>query len=185
MEPRPSISPYLSKWKTSVRTVVPKPISADPNLKTYPLQFSFAFAVAGSIGLAIALQFALMRDYWIPVTLVVLLLRSDIFTSIDFTVLRVIGTFIGALMATAVITVAIDIPWIPLTFLFAFCFLYFAGQGLNYGLAVAFLTPFILLLLALGEPSHVLSAEPRIIDTLIGTALAVLTIMGFRFWTAR
>ena len=161
-----------------------KPIPANPNLKTHPLQFSFAFAVAGSIGLAIAAELDLKRDYWVPMTLAVLLLRSDISTSINFTVLRIIETLTGALVAIGIIATAIDISWIPLVSLFAFCFLYFARRGLNYGLAVGFSTPFILLLLAIAEPTHMLSVEARI-RYFIGAALAMLTILAFRFSTAR
>jgi hypothetical protein len=52
--------------KKNLRTVMVKPIPANPSLKTYPLQLSFVFAIAGSIGLAIAVGLDL-KTQWVTI----------------------------------------------------------------------------------------------------------------------
>jgi hypothetical protein len=83
--------------RQSYRDRLLKPVTANLSLRSEHLQFSLAFGIAGAAALAIALYLDVNRDYWVLLTLALLMLRSDISTALNFTVLRIIGTVIGSL----------------------------------------------------------------------------------------
>src|SRR5487761_526993 len=143
-----------------------KPVTANLFLKSQHLRFSFAFGIAGAIALAIAERLDLTREYWVLLTLAILLNRSDISTTLNFAVLRIIGTIVGALIGLAITAIVISTAQL-LPYLFVMCVLYFSFRGLNYGLGTIFLTPFVLVLVNIPNPGHPLLAEARILDTFI------------------
>ena len=152
-----------------------KPVTANLFLKSQHLRFSFAFGIAGAIALAIAERLDLTREYWVLLTLAILLNRSDISTTLNFAVLRIIGTIVGALIGLAITAIVISTAQL-LPYLFVMCVLYFSFRGLNYGLGTIFLTPFVLVLVNIPNPGHPLLAEARILDTFIAAGLALATI---------
>src|SRR3954471_20673964 len=128
-----------------------------------------AFALAG--GLAIAAMLDIQRGYWVDITIAVIL-RPYIVTTFERGVQRVVGTVLGGFVAAGLLAaVSGDVAVVAV--LLALAFATFAVLPLNYGWAVLFLTPLVVLLVgfALGAGPEV--AIDRIVDTLIGGAIAV------------
>jgi len=148
------------------------------------LQFSVAFGLTGAVGLAITQYWGLDRDYWVLLTLAVLLLRSDVSTTPKFIVLRVIGTIIGALIGLAVASFLVD-PWFLVPFVFAFCALYYAMRGLNYGLGTVFLTAYILVLINVLTPGNPQLAATRILNTLVAAGLSFAMVSALWLFSRR
>jgi len=152
-----------------------KPLAVGLSLGSARFRFSLVFGLAGAFGLLIALYLGVSRDYWVLLTLAILLLRSDIATTVRFAISRIIGTIVGAVLGVGVL-ISFSNPWVLLPFLFVFCALYFATRNINFGLGAVFITPFVLILVSIPNPGHPLIAETRILDTFIGAALALLTV---------
>ena len=159
-----------------------QPSPANLSLSTGVLQFSVVFGFTGAAALLIVQNLGLVRDYWVLITLAVLLLRSDVSTAPTFVVLRVVGTVVGALVGLAVTAVVVN-SWFLVAFVFAFCAMYYAMRGLNYALGTTFLTPFVLVLINVPSPGNPLLAEARILDTLIAAGLALAMVSGLSLFS--
>lgn len=135
------------------------------------LRHSLRFAVALAVGLAISALLDIQRGYWVDITIAVIL-RPYIVTTFERGVQRVVGTVLGGFVAAGLLAaVSGDVAVVAV--LLALAFATFAVLPLNYGWAVLFLTPLVVLLVgfALGAGPEV--AIDRIVDTLIGGAIAV------------
>ena len=121
------------------------------------------------------------RGYWIPLTVVVVL-RPDFATTFQRSVLRVIGTVLGLLLATALV------HWVPggQWYSIALVALFFFGMRLsgpaNVGLSAVSLSALVVVLLGLAGVSPHHTVVPRGVDTLIGGALALLAALIWPTW---
>lgn len=121
------------------------------------------------------------RGYWIPLTIMVVL-RPDFATTFQRSSMRVAGTIVGLLLATALVHWIPGGQWYQIVLIGLFLFgMRFAGPG-NLALGAAALAALVVILLTLdGIPAHttlVLRAE----DTLIGGGLALLAMLASPFW---
>jgi uncharacterized membrane protein YccC len=147
--------------------VVRAQLSPDSALLRHALRFGVALAA----GLAIAALFDIQRGYWIDITVAVIL-RPYIVTTFERGLQRVVGTILGGFIAAGLLsTVSGDIAVVAVLAVLAF--LTFAVLPLNYGWAVTFLTPLVVLLVAFALGAGPSVAIDRIVDTLIGAAIAV------------
>ncbi len=140
---------------------------------------SISVGAASALGLTIGLGLGLPRDFWIVVTTVIAL-RPKVGPTVDFALMMVIGTVAGALIA-GLITVEIGDIYILEALLLAFATCMFAIKGVNLGLSQVFITPFIIILLNLLYPGQWQLAEIRVLDVVIGGAVAILTVYLTRF----
>jgi uncharacterized membrane protein YccC len=150
------------------------------SLESVRFQFAVGFAVTGTIGLFVAKELGLMRAYWVLLT-ICFLLRSDIFVTLNFTAMRIIGTIAGAEIAVLIVTNVHGL-WFLCCILFAFASVFFAVRYVNYALATFFLTPFVLLLLLL-IPGQILLAQTRVLDTIIGAGISLLGVFIIRWFS--
>ncbi len=150
----------------------PDPSTTSVALGSLP-EWPHALAVGGTAaaGLALALSLGLARDYWIMLTVVVVL-RARFSDTIETGAARVGGTILGAALG-ALVTLSVVPGAVQGALLLAFAFLFFAVQRVNYLLYVVGLTVFVLVLLNLVYPAGVVLAETRVLDTVIGGALAL------------
>ncbi len=112
------------------------------------------------------------HGYWLPMT-VAIVLRADYAGTLSYGVLRVAGTVLGLLLTTALILVLPADPWVRLAVLGLLCagFRYFGA--VNYGVAVACLTGMVVLLLAFVGEAPEPTVIARLIDTVLGSAVAL------------
>jgi hypothetical protein len=162
-----------------------KPLSSNLSLRSETLRFAITFAVTGAIGLLIAVDLGLQKQYWVLITVCIILLRSSISKTIfSYTTMRIIGTIVGAVIAS-VITAYMNIPGILLSFVFPFATMHLAVSKVNDILATLLLTTFMLVLLNILSPGQTLLPQIRILDTIIGAGLAltgVFVLWSFSHW---
>jgi hypothetical protein len=157
-----------------------KPLLINISLRSESFKFSIFFAVTGAFGLLIALDLGLTKASWVLITICILSLRSEISTTLTFTLMRIIGT-IGGVIIGSVITTNVHNQWLLLSFLFVLASVYFAVRYTNYVLASLLITSLILVLLNILSPGQTSLPQARLLDTLIGAALALLG--QFLIWT--
>ena len=142
------------------------------------LRHALRVGVATGAGIIIAHRLGLPHPIWIPLTTLVVL-QPNFGGTWSRSVGRTVGTIAGAALASGLLLalpgpLAITIAIALLTFI---TFLFFPKQ---YQLAVTCLTALIILMLSritAGEWSNVIG---RVVDTLIGTSIALA--VGFALW---
>jgi hypothetical protein len=138
--------------------------------------------LACAIGLAIGFALRLPRDYWVLLTIVVVM-RSSLRSTLERMSSRIVGTVVGAAIGGAV-TLLLLPSWALVACLVGFMGATVAVQRANYLLYALFLTPFVVVLLNLLQPAADLTtALDRIVDTLVGGALggvSAIVVWGVR-----
>jgi len=141
--------------------------------RIFTLRLMVCMGVAGLVSEVIPLQ----RSYWVPLT-VAIVLKPDFGSVFARALQRGIGTVVGA-VAGAVLLVLVHGTWLLIPFAILAALLPY-GRSRNYGLLSTFLTPLVVVLIDLLAPVGWQLAEDRLIDTLIGCAIALL--VGFAPW---
>lgn len=141
------------------------------------LSFSSVLVAAAATGIASALSYAaanalgLPHDYWTMLTVVVVF-QTGILAAISSSVVRVVGTTVGALVGGAL--AAILVGPVGLTVVVAaLAGVTMAIRPASPSVYVALLTPFVIVLLSISFPSGWTLAEGRVLDTLVGSGFAL------------
>ena len=164
-----SVTPQASKPGHEFYSQRPRPSIL--SLQSGALSHDTAVGVASAVGLSIGLALGLPRDFWIIVTIIITV-RPNVGSTIRLTSMMVMGTIAGAVIAAA-ITLEVGDLYFLAALLFGFYALAFATRGVNLGLVQVFLTPSIIILLNILYPGHWQLAETRVLDVVIGGAMAV------------
>jgi uncharacterized membrane protein YccC len=143
----------------------------------HALRLSFAMAVGDALGR----DFDWRRSYWIPMT-IVLVLKPEFATTFTRGVLRITGTILGLLLATALfhflpIHMATEIILIGIfTFLMRW-----VGRA-NYGVFAVMISALVVLLLTINgvSPKEVIAA--RGLNTAAGGVLALFAYLAWPTW---
>ncbi len=136
------------------------------------------YALRQGITLAVAAAMehftGLPNGYWVPMT-ALLVLRPAFQPTFHRGVLRVLGTIVGAALATLLVReLRLDpLTLAALTALFAW--LAYALVNVNYGLFAVFLTGYIVFLLDFGGLSARVVVAHRTLNTALGGGLALLS----------
>ena len=143
----------------------------------HALRLSFAMAIGDALGR----DFDWRRSYWIPMT-IVLVLKPEFATTFTRGVLRIAGTIVGLLLATALfhflpIHTATEIILIAL-----FTFLVRWIGPANYGVFAVMISALVVLLLTIAgiSPKEVILA--RGLNTAVGGALALFAYIVWPTW---
>lgn len=153
-----------------------RPFTNDFTFKTHHFRFSLAFAVAGAAGLAVSLYLGINRDYWVIMTLALLLLREKVSETMGYVTSRVLGTVLGSLVGVAII-VTIHNQWVFIGMIFIFATIFYVIRRTNYVVGTFFITLFVLALVSLSNPGDASIAVARFVDTLIGAGISLLTVL--------
>ena len=121
------------------------------------------------------------HGYWIPMT-VAIVLRADFAATLSFGLLRVVGTILGLVLTTALVYLLPVNAWVHLAVLALLCagFRYFGT--VHYAIAVASLTGMVVLLLAFVGEAPEPTVIARLIDTIIGSAVALAFYAAWPTW---
>ena len=141
---------------------------------------------AGRLGLCVALAEALPyvvpieRSYWVTLT-VAIVLKPDFGSVFARGLQRGVGTVLGVVLGAGVLAV---IPYGPvlLPFIAVFAAMLPIAIRRNFALHSAFLTPVIILLIDLVSRGQWQLVQLRLVDTLIGCAIAL--VAGYLIWPA-
>jgi uncharacterized membrane protein YccC len=118
------------------------------------------------------------RAYWVLLT-VAIVLKPDFGSVFTRAVQRGLGTLLGVLIGSLVLTVLPRGPWVLLPLALAAGALPWARKA-NFGLFSVFQTPLIILLLDLATPSGAGLVGARLVDTLIGCGIVL--VVGYLLW---
>ena len=156
------------------------------NLTLSSAAFRHALRCATALMVALVLEKTLKLPHgtWIPMTTAIVL-KPDFGGTLSFGAGRVVGTLAGLVVGTALIHYAMDGTVVRLLLLWLFCFGFRLTTQMNYGLGVALLTGMLVMLLSFEgyAPGEALSA--RVVATLIGSALAMLTYALWPTWEGK
>ncbi len=141
--------------------------------RLFTVRLMICIGVAGVVTEVLPLQ----RSYWVPLT-VALVLKPDYGSVFARALQRAIGTIVGA-VAGAVLLALVHGTWLLIPFAVLATLLPY-GRKRNYGLMTTFLTPLVVVLIDLLSPVGWRLAEDRLIDSLIGCAIAL--VIGFAPW---
>ncbi len=134
--------------------------------------------LASSAGVALYTALPLHRGYWIVLTLIVVL-QPDFGGTLQRAVQRVVGTVAGAAAGTALM--ALPLGSILLDLLLAMsCFGFMVFFRRRYGVAVVCITIMLVLLFEAMMPVNWEIAAYRLLDTVLGGALALAA--GYALW---
>ncbi len=143
-----------------------------------------------ALRLAIALGSAMLlarlgpihRGYWVPMT-VALVLRPDFRTTFTRGFSRIVGTLLGAIVATAIVATLHPSVHLDAGLAVLFAALGYFVFGINYAAYSVTVTAYVVFLLALANsvPEHDAVLE-RSIATLTGAALAAIVYLAWPTW---
>lgn len=153
-----------------------RPLRNDLSIRSTHFKSSIAVGIAGAAELAIAQYLDISRDYWVVMTIALLLLRDNASITLSYITSRIVGTILAALIGYEIVATVYN-QWISVLLIFLFVAAYFATRGISYLLSTFFITLFVLSLFALSMPPGATSlAQIRVVDTLIGAAISLLTV---------
>ena len=170
----------------------PRPKTFDPvaeirnnlSIRSSSFRHALRLGVATAIAALVASAIHLVRGYWIPMT-VVIVLKPNFGGTLQRAVQRITGTVLGALLA-AVLLLAFKNAWLLLAALTILAFATFALRNSNYTLFSLVLTPMIMLMLDIAHPITARDSFLRIIYTVIGSILALVSgYLLFPMWERR
>lgn len=124
---------------------------------------AFAFGVGGLLGLP--------RDYWTILTVVVVF-QTGILAAISNSMVRIVGTLVGAILGGALAAVVTG-PVALAVLIGGLAGGTMALRPASPSIYVALLTPFVIVLLSISYPSSWALAGGRVADTLVGSACAL------------
>jgi uncharacterized membrane protein YccC len=140
----------------------------------------YALRLMASIGVAAVISeiLPLQRSYWVVLT-VAFVLKPDFGSVFARAVQRGLGTVLGAVLGAVILTAVPYGLWLLIPFAILAALLPYA-RNLNYALMTTFLTPLIVLLIDILDRTGWRLAGDRLIDTLLGCAIAL--VIGFAPW---
>jgi uncharacterized membrane protein YccC len=124
------------------------------------------------------------RAYWLPLTTVIVL-KPDFAATARAGTARAIGTAIGIIAPTVII-----ITWHPrgavmIALIAAIAWLSYTVFAASYAIYSVFLTALVIFLVDAAEKSTIITVENRVVDTLIGGAIAILAYLVWPTWEAK
>lgn len=144
------------------------------NLKSNVFRFSLRLAIVCLVGFYVGKLFALgHHSYWILLTILVIM-KPGFSNTKQRNYERVIGTIIGGVMGGLILMFVHD-ETSRFIILLVFMLITYSFIRVKYIVSVIFMTPFILILFSFinSANSTTVIASERIIDTLIGSFLAI------------
>ena len=154
------------------------------NLRLSSPAFRHAIRCGACVAIALALAHVLplSRGYWMPMT-VAIVLKPDFGATWRYGLLRVAGTLGGLLLTTAVLHFGgVGGFWTSLALMAVLCFAFRELASVNYGIAVVCLTGLVVILLSFYGIPAADSVLARGIDTVLGSALALLAYLLWPTW---
>jgi uncharacterized membrane protein YccC len=133
------------------------------------------------VGDALARGLHMQRSYWLPMT-VAIVLKPDFTGTFSRGVSRLVGTFCGLGLATALIHLLPETAAVQVTLVTIFMFLLRGFGPANYGIFVIAVTALVVFLFSMTgvEPNEVISA--RALNTAAGGAIALLLYWLWPTW---
>lgn len=173
-EPTSKINKVVEFSKPSIKTVLGG--AFDKNSIIFIA--AFRFGIITIIAAIIAFQFGFVRSYWVPLSCVAVMSGFSIVATFHRAIQRGIGTLLGILIASIILSLHPD-GYIIALFVLLLTFITELFIVKNYGLAALFFTPNALLMAestSLGDFDFTYFASARILDVLIGSIIGLMGV---------
>ncbi|MEV7355721.1 FUSC family protein [Kitasatospora sp. NPDC091276] len=145
------------------------------------VRYGLRVALCIAVGSAVTASYPLSKSYWVPMT-IAFVLKPDLGSVFLRAVSRSVGTVLGVAVTAAVVSLTTD-AWV-LTAIAAFCVALLPyATAAHYGLNTVAMTPMALILLQLGGQSSAAEFWPRVLDTVLASAIVLL--FGYLLWPER
>jgi uncharacterized membrane protein YccC len=153
------------------------------NLHLSSVAFRHALRCGACLAIAVAGEriAGIGHGYWIPMTCAIVL-KPDFAGTFRIGLLRVTGTLVGLLLATALVHVAFGNQWARIVLLAVLCFGFRQLTTMHYGLGVMLLTALIVVLLSFEGISPAETMNARALGTSLGSALALAAYALWPTW---
>jgi uncharacterized membrane protein YccC len=153
------------------------------NMTPGSIAFRHAVRVAVCLTLAVALsRYAhLPHGYWLPMTAAIVL-RPDFGATLNFGLLRVVGTILGLMLTTMLLRLTPDAPWAHVALLGVLCVAFRYLATAHYGIAVAALTGAVVILLSFEGVESATAMSDRVLNTVLGSGMAILAYVLWPSW---
>jgi hypothetical protein len=141
-----------------------------------PIHFRYALAVGVMVAVALVIERAtgLENGYWVPMTALIIVKPSGPDTIVR-TVQRILGTLIGGAVATAIAALLRPSPAAVAICVTVLAWCTYAMQRASYAAFSFWITATVVFMMALAGLPEPEVASRRVVATLIGAALAVVT----------
>ncbi|GAC1633120.1 MAG: FUSC family protein [Candidatus Acidiferrum sp.] len=175
-EQREKQQPFWLRFGGAIAT-----LHANLNLRSAVFRHALRLTFALAVGDALGREFDWRRSYWIPMT-IVLVLKPEFATTFSRGVLRISGTILGLLLATALFHFLPIHTATEIILIAAFTFLMRWIGPANYGVFAVMISALVVLLLSMNgvSPKEVIVA--RGMNTAIGGVLALLAYLAWPTW---
>ncbi|MEV7600361.1 FUSC family protein [Kitasatospora sp. NPDC089797] len=145
------------------------------------LRYGLRVALCIAVGSAVTANYPLSKSYWVPMT-IAFVLKPDLGSVFLRAVSRAVGTVLGVVVTAALLSLTTE-EW-PLTAVAAGCVALLPYvTAAHYGLNTVAMTPMALVLLQLGGQSSAAEFWPRVLDTVLASAIVLL--FGYLLWPER
>jgi uncharacterized membrane protein YccC len=142
---------------------------------------SLRFALVAGVTMALGRHFAVDRGYWIPLT-AALVLKPDFQTTFVRGVARVGGTLVGAVIASLAVLVVRGHVAAQITGTMVTAAAAYLAFNPNYAIYTVAITSFVVMVLAMRGLPGTTAIDVRVLDTLLGGALAMIGYVVFPTW---
>ena len=150
-----------------------------------PQSIAFRHAVRCAVVLTLAVAISryahLPHGYWLPMTAAIVL-RPDFGATLNFGLLRVVGTVLGLVLTTLVLRFTPDAPWAHIVVLAILCVAFRYLATAHYGIAVAALTGTVVILLSFDGVESAAAMTDRVLNTVLGSAMALVAYVLWPSW---
>jgi uncharacterized membrane protein YccC len=156
-------------------------LRANVDLGSSAFRHALRLAAMVALGDAVGQRLTWQRSYWVPMT-IVLVLKPEFTATFTRGLLRIAGTIVGLLLATALFHFLPSGPAYHIVMIFAFTFLLRWVGPANYGIFGIAVSALVVLLIAITgiAPKEVIWARGT--NTALGGALALLAYWVWPTW---
>ncbi len=156
-------------------------LRANLHLSSVALRHAIRCGACLAIAIAGERVAGISHGYWIPMTCAIVL-KPDFAGTFQIGLLRVAGTLLGLVLATALVHVAFGSEWARIALLAVLCFGFRQLTTMHYGLGVMLLTGLIVVLLSFDGISPAETMNARALGTSLGSALALAAYALWPTW---
>lgn len=156
-------------------------LRANLSFESAAFRHAVRLAVCIAIGDSIARAAGVTRPYWLPMTIAIVL-RPDFGSTFSRGVLRLIGTFAGILLATALVHALPETVWPHIALIAALMFIVRSFGAANYGVFATAITAMVVFLLWLNGVAPGPAMAARAMNTAAGGAIALIAYWVWPTW---
>jgi uncharacterized membrane protein YccC len=156
-------------------------LAANLTPRSAAFQHAVRLSVCVAIGEIVARRAGFGRGYWIPLTIAIVL-KPDFTATFSRGFLRIVGTFAGLVLATALFHVTVPAAWVDVLLIGLLGFVLRCFGPANYGILVVAVSGMVVLMMAVVgvDPGEVIAE--RAWSTVIGGVLALATYAVWPTW---